>query len=91
MIHSPKLGDCYHVNNVKGRDSILIHSANFAGDVDLGFKTHLLGCIALGQKFGVVDGQLAVLLSTAAISAFHREMNRQPFDLEVMSWTSERS
>jgi hypothetical protein len=46
--HSPKYGMCYHVTGVHGRSDILIHPANLMGDVQRGFVSQLLGCIALG-------------------------------------------
>ncbi len=47
--HSPKFGMCYHVQEVDGRADILIHPANLMGDVEQGYVSQLLGCIALGQ------------------------------------------
>lgn len=49
---SPHHGWCYHVLDVPQRSGILIHPANFAGDVDLGWQSELLGCIALGMAAG---------------------------------------
>ena len=88
---TPKRGPVYLVQGVKGRDSILIHSGNVAGDVELGYESDVLGCILLGLARGTRRGQMAVLLSRPAISAFMREMDRRPFTLEVIPWTSERS
>lgn len=85
---SPSKGECYHVTNVTGRSNILIHSANFAGDVDKGWEAQLLGCIALGLNFGVMPNkkgrvQQAVLQSKKAMTEFHNHMKQQPFRLEV--------
>lgn len=77
----------YLLAGVPGRDSILIHSANVAGDVALGYESDLLGCIGLGLIRGVRRGQMAVLLSKPAVRALADELQRQSFDLEV-SWTS---
>jgi hypothetical protein len=89
---SPKFGDVYHVEAVPGRTSILMHSGNVAGDVELGFASHVLGCILLGRYFGTLSGpkgpQLAVLVSRPAVAALLREMAGKPFTLEIRPWTS---
>lgn len=43
-------GRVYHVTNVPGRDSILIHAANWAGDVTKHWHSDLLGCISIGRQ-----------------------------------------
>ena len=45
------------------REGIRIHPANLAGDVLKGLKTNVLGCIGLGQRFGFLSGQRAILSS----------------------------
>ncbi len=88
----PRHGLCYLVAAVRGRSNILIHSANVAGDVDKGYATELLGCIALGSYIGSKQGQLAVLVSRPAVSAFQREMAGETFTLEVREqWASSTS
>ena len=74
----------YEVTGVKGRTGIRIHSANFMGDRTLGLKSQLYGCIALGEKFGTMDGQRALLLSTPAVRRFEKRLQGQPFELEVI-------
>lgn len=78
----------YLLGNVPGRDSILIHSGNVAGDASKGLESDVLGCILLGRVRGTRRGQMAVLLSRPAVRAFAEEMERQPFTLEVVPWTS---
>ena len=90
-VTTPKRGPVYLVQKVPGRDSILIHSGNVAGDVEKGYESDVLGCILLGLTRGFRRGQRAVLLSRPAISAFMREMAGKPFDLEVIAWTSAQS
>lgn len=80
---SPRFGKTYHVTGVAGRSYILIHAANLAGDVTKGKKTHLEGCIALGQARGTIGGQKAVLNSRTALTRFHNLMNWQEFTLVV--------
>jgi hypothetical protein len=87
---SPKYGWCYEVTGVKGRSHILIHAANFAGDVDKGYQSQLLGCIALGVSHGLLTNkfgkpQKAVIQSKRAIDAFHKAMREQPFTLNVLA------
>lgn len=74
--NSPSKGWCYLVKNVKQRSNILIHSANFAGDVDKGWQSQLLGCIALGLNEGVMPNdkgraQHVVTSSKAACQKFY--------------------
>lgn len=73
----------YRAQFVAGHAGILIHSGNFCGDVALGFKSHVEGCILLGKTRGTLDGQRAVLGSKAAVGEFEAEMARAPFDLEI--------
>jgi len=86
-IESPKHGECYQVMNVAGRDMIEIHSANFGGDSNKGFISQLLGCIALGNSIGILNGQLAVLNSKGAIAAFEGKQAQQDFQLTIKEKT----
>ena len=76
---SPKFGVTYWVLEVPDRSYILIHSANVAGDVSRGFKSHLNGCIALGRKRGTIYGQRAVLISRLAVKDFMAKMRGEDF------------
>lgn len=73
----------FRLRSVPGRDGILIHSANLAGDSTRGFRCQLNGCIALGERLGWIEGQKAVLLSKPAILRFEELMKREAFTLEV--------
>lgn len=73
----------YEVTNVPNRNGIRIHSANLMGDDTKGFKRQLNGCIALGEKLGVIDRQKAVLLSKPAIRQFEAALGGKPFILEI--------
>jgi hypothetical protein len=82
---SPRLKrNTYRVLEVPGRSGVLIHSANYMGDSTRGLRCQLLGCIALGEKRGSMDGQPALLLSHPAVSRFERYLDGQPFELEVL-------
>ncbi len=73
----------YAITEVAGRQGIRIHSANFMGDDSKGFKRQLNGCIALGEKLGIMDGQKALLVSKPAIRRFEQFMNGKDFILEI--------
>jgi hypothetical protein len=53
--------------DVPGREGILIHQGNLCGDVRIGFKSNVLGCVLVGDRLGVIGGQAAVLNSTATL------------------------
>lgn len=79
---SPKYGKVYEIR-VAGRTYILFHQGNFFGDISLGFRSHVQGCILLGFKHGKLYGQKAVLASRIARSRFERVMKFEPFTLEI--------
>ena len=81
---SPKYGKIYWVTEVTNRSFILIHSGNWAGDVKKGYKTHVNGCILLGQRRGLLLGQWAVLNSRITINRFMNEMENEPFTLKIL-------
>lgn len=64
---SPTKGNCFHVLNVKGRDSILIHKGNYIN----GNKRDSLGCILCGEYFEDInkDGSIDIGGSTKALQA----------------------
>ena len=73
----------YLVTGVGGRSGIRIHPANLMGDTQKGFRSHLYGCIALGEKIGWLDKQKAILVSRPAVRKFERYLGEQPFILEI--------
>jgi hypothetical protein len=81
--YSPKHGDCYHVDGVAGRSDVEIHAANWAGDVAMGYKCQLLGCIALGMSVGDLEGQKAVLTSRMAVLKFNAALGGDSFLLTI--------
>jgi hypothetical protein len=66
----------YEVQWAPARTGIRIHSANF--------PSQLLGCIALGERLGYIEGKRAVLLSSPAVRKFMEWAGGQTLDLEVM-------
>jgi hypothetical protein len=81
---SNKYGRVYWVRHVPNRSYILIHSGNYAGDKEKGFKTHVMGCILLGKVHGYLAGQRAVLNSRLTVRRFMREMDYQNFKLQIL-------
>lgn len=73
----------YRLENVAGRDAILIHSANWMGDKDKGKICQLNGCIALGSKVGVLNGQKALVSSGSAVLQLEKDMGGEPFLLTI--------
>lgn len=84
--HSPAFGRMMHlVNNVPGRSGIRIHPANLMGDRDKGFRSHLYGCIALGEKAGSIEGQKAILVSRPAVRTLEKWAAGETFELEIVN------
>jgi len=88
IVNSPKFGRVYGVANVPGRSNVLIHSANLGGNVDAGWTTQLLGCIAPCMRLGLMRNkagvmQAAGLVSRPALNLLHEWAAGQPFFLEV--------
>lgn len=55
----------------------------------MGFRTQLNGCIALGERFGYLDGQKAVLLSQPAVRRLQSFFDGRPFQLEIRNATGD--
>jgi hypothetical protein len=89
-INSPKHGWCYKLKDVPDRTDVEIHSANWAGDADKGFKCQLLGCIALGLVIGELEGQKAVLSSKATIEKFHEITNGGALTVTIVAPEGDR-
>jgi len=88
LVNSPRFGRVYGVRDVPGRTHILIHAANLAGDVELGWTTQLHGCIALAKSTGLMRNakgrmQTAALVSRPAVNELMAWAGGQPFTLEV--------
>lgn len=83
LVQSPRFGRVYHVRDVPGRDAVLIHAGNVAGAIPK-YRTHVQGCILLGEQRGRIDGQRAVLVSRPAVRRFLAALKGEPFELEVL-------
>lgn len=80
---SPRFGGTYQVLNVPGRSHILFHVGNFVGDREKGLRSDSDGCIVVGTKLGMINGQRAVLNSRVAMGRFIDLTRRKPFKLIV--------
>jgi hypothetical protein len=58
--NSAKYQDVWRLENVIGRDGILIHAGNTTDDIE--------GCILVGKSYGTLKGKPAVLDSRSALS-----------------------
>lgn len=88
LVKSPRFGRVYGVQAVPGRSNVLIHSANLAGDVDMGYTTQLHGCIAPAMRLGAMRNsagamQSAGLVSRPALAALMEWAGGEPFTLEI--------
>lgn len=80
--------DTYRLQDKNGRVGILIHPANFAGDVDKGFQSELSGCIGLGHnrrpllnKWG--KHQMGIDQSISIVTQFEHLMRGLSLIIEV--------
>ena len=88
LVNSPKFGRVYGVHNVPGRSHVLIHAANVAGDVDMGWDSQLHGCIAPVTRLGAMRNKSGVmqrcgLVSRPALAKLMSWAGGQPFELEI--------
>lgn len=92
--HSPKYGECYHVQNVPGRSDVLIHPANLMGDKEKGYATQLLGCIALGKIMQTFEPgsvphqefhhpQKGIAQSKPTVAEFVQHLGQEEFELII--------
>ena len=73
----------YLVAGVDRRAGIRIHPANLAGDASKGYRCQLNGCLMLGERFGWIEGQKAVLTSAPAVRRMEEYFGGRPFTLEI--------
>ena len=72
---SPTHGWTFQICNVPDREYILFHAGNTA--------EHTEGCILLGEHFGKLKRERAVLNSGATFARFLSEVGRAPFHLTI--------
>jgi hypothetical protein len=88
-MYSPRfLRRLYRVLEVPGRDGILFHSGNVAGDKSIGLRSEVEGCILLGLSVGALHGQRAVLSSAEAVRRLEGALGGREFRLRIR-WKEE--
>ncbi len=75
-VDSPRFGRTYEIFGVPDRTDILFHPGNIRRD------TH--GCVMLGRRYGVLNGERAILTSSKTCDAFLREADGYNFPLRVV-------
>ncbi len=78
-INHAKFGLCFAIRNVKGRDGVLIHAANFS--------RQLQGCIAPGLTLADIDkdGTMDVTSSKDAMLRLTDTIKQQYFTLHIIN------
>jgi hypothetical protein len=71
---SPKFGWGYELSDVRGRDHILIHAANYPEDVQ--------GCIGIGES--LMGNKVAVGRSRDALRRFHSLTEEKQWVLQIV-------
>lgn len=75
--HSPKFGvGTFSVNNVPGRNHILIHAGNYTRDIE--------GCILLGQKFADIDNDKITDITDSRITVDKLRKMTDNFELTII-------
>jgi hypothetical protein len=77
----------FRLLGVKGREDILIHTGNFAGDTAKGYASDVQGCILVGKYRGQLQNgrgrmQDAVMKSRDAMTEL-KELLQPPFILNI--------
>ena len=78
-----KFGVVPLLQNVEGRDGILIHVLNYAGDIRKGYLSDTEGCIGLGDALSKMKDQKAILNSKMTLSAFEKLIGKQDFYINI--------
>lgn len=79
-VNKPEHGECFELQNVPGRGSILIHAGNTIKDSK--------GCILLAEQFGFVDGEPSIVNSKVGMLEFmHSLAGQNSFTLHVIDAT----
>lgn len=84
---SKKFGVVPLITGVPGRDAILMHRGNFAGDVTLGYSSDYLGCIGVGlgvaQRASAGRTQKMIVSSAVACERLFSELRPEHFELLI--------
>lgn len=78
-VTSPKFGETFEITGVPNRSHVLFHKGNKLEDTK--------GCVLIGEKFDVQDGQPVIAESTQGYQEFmSRLKGRDAFNLIVHRW-----
>ena len=87
-------GKAVWLPHVPGRDEILVHAGNWAGDEDKGFRSDSDGCILIGRRIDLLQWkqsdsgdtrlQRGTLDSAATLDLFHDYTAGKPFLLDIV-------
>lgn len=80
---SKKYPEAFLVKNVPGRNDILIHHGNWAGNVIRGLRSDSNGCILVGTGAGELQGQQTVTGSKDAMAKLNIWAGGKGFKLTV--------
>lgn len=84
---TPSFPEHYVLKDVPGREGIVIHAGNFAGDPAKGYKTDTHGCILIGRASVLLNDekqrQRALILSRSCLKSFTDIMHAGPFWLTI--------
>ncbi len=76
QVNSPRYGDTFEITGVPKRSHVLFHAGNVV--------KHTKGCVLLGQYFGKLQGNRAVLNSGKTFQEFLvRLSNKGSFELDI--------
>lgn len=70
LTDSPKFGRTYLLQDVPDRSHILFHKGNFGANVVDNQRSSTKGCILIGEEFGRLDGEPALLSSARGFTEF---------------------
>lgn len=78
LVESPTFGGTFEVTKVPSRSNILFHAGNVTENTE--------GCVLLGEYFGKLSGDRAILNSGKTFRRFLNELGRQPFHLTIQEY-----
>lgn len=81
---SIRLGRCFLVSDVPGREAILIHAGNYASS-DEEYKSDIQGCILVGAGYSDInnDGIAEILNSRMTLNGLVTMLTKPTYQLEI--------
>ena len=76
-VNSPKFGDTFEITGIPGRSNVLFHKLNIP-------KKESKGCVGIGEEFGMIGMNVAILASGKGYGEFMDRMKGvSGFELEI--------